>query len=223
MPDPLSLPAAPSNVRPSNVWPESRTHVLPDGCLFVQGELPAALRPDDAWFEALWASHPDEPSQIRMHGRWVATPRWTRGFGTEYLYSGRPAAPDGAPPVPPVPPELAPLLRWGQATLEPRLNAVHVNWYDAALGHYIGPHRDYRTGMHRDTPIVTMSFGADRVFRIKPWRRAGERLDFAARHGTVFVIPWATNLRWTHEVPLRARDRGRRISVTLRALTGRHG
>ena len=35
--------------------------------------------------------------------------------------------------------------------------------------------------------------------------------------GGVFVMPYATNLAWTHEVPHFARDRGRRVSVTLRA------
>jgi hypothetical protein len=35
--------------------------------------------------------------------------------------------------------------------------------------------------------------------------------------GTVIVIPWRTNQRWTHQVLHRAADTGRRISVTLRA------
>jgi alkylated DNA repair dioxygenase AlkB len=43
--------------------------------------------------------------------------------------------------------------------------------------------------------------------------------DFRASHGTVFVMPFATNQRWTHEVPRTKRHRGRRISVTLRAFT----
>jgi DNA oxidative demethylase len=125
--------------------------------------------------------------------------------------------------VDPVPPDLAPFLAWARDAFDVRLNSVFVNWYDAALGHYIGRHRDYRSGMQRGSPIVTISLGADRVFRLRPWGRAGATLDFAARDGTVFVIPYDTNLAWTHEVPLRVRDRGRRISVTLRALTGAPG
>jgi alkylated DNA repair dioxygenase AlkB len=204
-----------TDAAPTVRWPGFRTHVLADGCLFLQGELPPELSIDDAGFEALWSEHPTEYAKILLHGRWVATPRWIRGYGTEYAFPGRPET-----PAEPVPPALAPVLRSAQEAIDPRLNAVHVNWYDAALGHYIGPHRDHRTGMFRGSPIVTISLGADRVFRLRPWRGKGS-IDFAARHGTVFVIPYATNLRWMHEVPRLVRHRGRRISITVRALTGR--
>jgi hypothetical protein len=48
-----------------------------------------------------------------------------------------------------------------------------------------------------------------------PWKGEGFR-DFAARDGAVFVLPYATNLAYTHEVPHSAASRGRRISITLR-------
>ena len=67
-----------------------------------------------------------------------------------------------------------------------------------------------------DTPIVTVSLGAERVFRLTQPEAEGRR-DFPARDGTVFVLPYATNLAWKHQVPRSARRRGRRISVTLRA------
>jgi alkylated DNA repair dioxygenase AlkB len=193
-----------------------RTHVLADGSVFLQGELPAALRLDAAAFARLWDSHPAEYARIPMHGKLVATPRWVQAFGGAYHHVTDEE-------TSPVPAHLAPYLAWGRRAIDPRLNSVFVNWYDAALGHYIGPHRDYRSGMAAGSPIVTISFGEDRVFRLKPWRRPGATLDFAARDGTVFVIPYDTNLAWTHEVPRLARNRGRRISVTLRALTGKPG
>src|SRR5437667_3988340 len=67
-------------------------------------------------------------------------------------------------------------------------------------------------------PIVTISFGEERVFRLsrrQPARR--ERLDFTAFHGSVLIMPYATNLVWKHEVPHFARYSGRGISLTLRA------
>lgn len=71
--------------------------------------------------------------------------------------------------------------------------------------------------MIEGTPIVTISLGAERVFRLRPWRREGAVLDFAAVNGAVFIMPYETNLAWTHEVPHNARSTSRRISVTLRA------
>ena len=63
---------------------------------------------------------------------------------------------------------------------------------------------------------MTVSLGEERVFRLRPWKQAG-RVDFPARDGTAFVLPYATNLRWTHEVPPSKRRTQRRISITLRA------
>jgi alkylated DNA repair dioxygenase AlkB len=77
-----------------------------------------------------------------------------------------------------------------------------------------------------DTPIVTVSFGETRVFRLtlektavidgKKKRVVEKELNFAAPAGTVFVMPYRTNLVWKHGVPKSARYTGRRISVTFR-------
>ena len=66
------------------------------------------------------------------------------------------------------------------------------------------------------SPIVTISFGEERTFRLRPWKGKGFT-DFAATHGSVLVMPYETNLAWTHEVPARKKLEGKRISVTLRA------
>ena len=66
-------------------------------------------------------------------------------------------------------------------------------------------------------PIVTISFGETRRFRLRPPKGQSGLLDFEAADGAVFVMPYDTNLAWTHEVPKEAKRRGRRISITLRA------
>lgn len=197
-------------------WPGFTRHTLPGGHVFLQGEVPASLRMDGRAFDHLWGEHPAEYPRILIHGRLVATPRWTRGWGRPYYQSGT------AAPAESVPAHCARLLAAARDAIDARLNTIHVNWYEAALGHHIGPHRDHRGGLVPGAPIATISAGADRVFRLRPWR-GRVRVDFAARDGTVFVIPHETNLAWTHEVPHRTRDRGRRISITLRALLGGTG
>src|SRR5207247_7035590 len=97
-------------------------------------------------------------------------------------------------------------------------NCILVNWYDSILLHYIGRHRDSIENVVPSTPIVTISFGEERMFRLRPWRGRGH-VDFPAVNGVVFIMPFETNLNWTHELPRSKRRRGRRISVTLRALT----
>jgi alkylated DNA repair dioxygenase AlkB len=198
--------------------PRLNTHDLGDGHLVHTGRLPAELVFDAAQFEILWAMHPEEYHEIMIHGRLVKTPRWQQAFGEDYHYTGRV---NTALPVPEI---LAPLLAWARATIDTRLNGILVNWYEGKLGHYIGAHRDSTKHMVEGAPIVTLSFGEDRVFRLRPWKKAGFK-EFPATAGTVFVMPYDTNLAWTHEVPHAAKYAGRRISVTLRAFEtgGRQG
>jgi alkylated DNA repair dioxygenase AlkB len=177
---------------------------------FWLGGLSESLRWDRARFDAFWALHPLEYHDLRMHGRWTKTPRWQQAYGRDYVYSG---SRNDAQPILPC---LAPLLRWARRAVEPRLNGLLVNWYDGALGHYIGRHHDSVAGLVSDAPIVMISLGERRSLR---FRLAGGRgfRDFPVADGSVAVLPLATNARWKHEVPASKRLVGRRISVTLRA------
>lgn len=186
------------------------TTELPDGRCVATGSLPPTLVPDERVFEELWNLHPAEHGQIWMHGHFVAMPRWQAVFGADYHYSGETHA--GIP----VPSLLDPWVEWCREAIDERLNGLVINWYDAALGHYIGRHRDSTRSMVRGAPIVMLSFGETRTFRLRPWRKPGF-VDFPVSDGAVFVIPYETNLAWTHEITRSRRCRGRRISLTLRA------
>ena len=145
-----------------------------------------------------------------IHGRKVKTPRWQQAYGTDYHYTGR------VNQALPVPPLLEPLLIWSREAIHDRLNGLLLNWYDGELGHYIGPHHDSTKGLLPEAPIVTVSLGEERSFRLTH-PETKERRDFPAPDGTVFVTLYDTNLAWKHQVPKSAKARGRRISVTVRA------
>ncbi|MEM6928002.1 MAG: alpha-ketoglutarate-dependent dioxygenase AlkB, partial [Myxococcota bacterium] len=160
-----------------------------------------------------WAHRPRETQHIRMFGRQTELPRRQRAYGRDYRFSGQTSTAD------PVPDWLAPVLGWAR-DLDARIDGLLVNWYDGAHGENIGPHRDAMPGLVPGTPIVTVSFGAPRTFRLRAHGTKGAPVvDLDARHGHVIVIPWQTNERYTHAVPHFARDTGRRISVTLRAFS----
>lgn len=193
--------------------PAFRTHDLGSGHKLLLGYLPVELMPAPEGFQELWQMHPQEFHEIRIHGRLVKTPRWQQAFGRDYHYSGRI---NRALPLPPI---LEPFLRWACQTIQPQLNGVLLNWYDGTLEHYIGRHRDSTKEMVPGSPIVTISLGGERIFRLRRWHAKGktEPIDFPAQNGTVFVMPWNTNLAFTHEVPASSQHTGRRISITLRA------
>jgi alkylated DNA repair dioxygenase AlkB len=156
--------------------------------------------------------HPAQSNEILIHGRMVSIPRWQQAYGRDYQFSGTTST------ALPIPDLLAPFLGCVRQAIDDRLNGLLLNWYDAARRHYIGAHRDSRQGLVVGTPIVTISVGATRIFRLRLPKEPGF-LDFEATHGSVFVMPWETNLAVKHEVPHNARAQGRRISITARAFS----
>jgi alkylated DNA repair dioxygenase AlkB len=194
----------------TDTYPEFEAHALDDGHRFLVGRLPGELCPDAAGFEVLWDLHPSDYDVIHMLGRPVKLPRWQQAYGKDYHFSGRTSE---AQPIPTV---LDPFLGWSRERIDDRLNGLLLNWYDGALGHYIGPHNDETTGLVPGVPIVTVSFGEERIFRQTHPKLKLTR-DFQVEAGTVFVMPHDTNDAWKHSVPKFARYRGRRISITLRA------
>ena len=175
-----------------------------------RGHLPEALLPDTETFERLWDLHPEAYHLIHMHGRQVRTPRWQQAYGTDYHYTGQTNRALSLTP------EMVPFLTWSRAHIDERLNGLLFNWYDGSKNHYIGRHRDSTRDMIKGAPIVTISLGEARIFRMRPWPQKAPMMDFIADHGSVFVLPYDTNLSWTHEVPDFKRFSGRRISITLR-------
>ncbi len=174
--------------------PEFERQQLDDACVFYVGALPAVLQYSPKQFDDHWSLHPQQYHEIRMPGGLVKTPRWQQAYGADYHYTGRT---NKALPVPPL---LEPLIRWPQEIIDGRLHGMLLNWYDGTLNHYIGKHRDSTKDMVQGAPIVTVSLGEEHIFRLRPWKGSGKR-DIAASRGTVFVMPFDTNLHWTHEVP----------------------
>jgi len=188
------------------------------GYPFVTCRLPVELdREAHALFEELWELRPERFHEITQPftGKSIPLPRWQQAYGHDYRYTGNV---NRALPIPPI---LKSYLLWAREMFDPRLNGLLLNWYDVALRHYIGPHRDSTTDLVEGTPIVTISLGATRVFRLSPAKGKGF-VDFEAAHGTVFVLPWETNRHLKHAVPHRAKDVGRRISITARAFAEPH-
>lgn len=119
----------------------------------------------------------------------------------------------------PISADIQPFLSWAQSAIASALNGALVNWYDGARGHYIGAHRDSTKNLDAQAPIVIMSAGEARVFRLRRWRGDGRKWDVLVEAGSVLVLPYQTNLVFTHEVPSSKRLTGRRISMTFRAFS----
>lgn len=177
------------------------------------GNLPERLMFDAAQFEDLWQLHPQAYGEFWILGNCVKLPRWQQAYGLDYHFSGAVSRALSIPLL------LDPLLTWIRNSIDDRLNGLLVNWYDGLFKHHIGRHRDSTINMVLGAPIVTVSFGETRIFRLRPWRSPdkAKRMDFQVSNGSVLVMPYETNLAFTHEVPASAKRRGKRVSVTIRA------
>lgn len=177
--------------------------------LFVVPSIPE-FNYDERAFAQIWQLHPEEYHYVKMYGKEVPTPRWQQSYGKNYSYSG---SKNNARPIPS---DFQIFLDWSRENIDPRLNGLLLNWYDGSQGHYIGAHRDDTRDLHPNSPIVTISLGQERIFRMRKYKHKGYQ-DIKMGPGAVIVIPWQTNLEWTHEVPHFKKYAGRRVSVTLRA------
>ena len=176
--------------------------------------LPDELIWRDTVFDTAWNLHPAKRHVVKIFGRLVEVPRWQQAYGATYRYTG--SSNDALP----VPLEFVALLTHVQQEIDDRLNGILLNWYEGG-DDYIGPHHDDTRDLVEDTPIVTVSYGEARKFRLT--RGKGKEkftVDQVADVGRVFVMPWGTNLAWKHSVPKSKRYSGRRISVTFRAFSG---
>jgi alkylated DNA repair dioxygenase AlkB len=185
------------------------TYRLGDGCEYLLGRLPNCLMPTLEGIDAIWSLHPHSHAEILIHGKQVSIPRWQQAYGHDYMFNSVAAH------AHPMPALLTGFLAWTQQTVDDRLNGALVNWYDGALGHYLGPHHDKTRGLVEGLPIVTISLGEERVFRFSHKDCAAQ--DILLESGSVLILPWHTNLKWKHGIPRLTRYRGRRISVTFRA------
>ncbi|WP_367392957.1 alpha-ketoglutarate-dependent dioxygenase AlkB [Lewinella sp. LCG006] len=161
-------------------------------------------------FLQLWERHPPSYHRLMMHGKEVLTPRWQQAYGKNYRYTG---SQNNALAIDQ---DLKKYLEWACEHIDSRLNGLLLNWYDGQQNHYIGAHRDDTRDLMTGSPIVTISFGQERIFRMRPHGMKGFK-DFTVRNGEAIIIPWETNLSWTHEVPAFKKYNGKRISITMRA------
>lgn len=161
-------------------------------------------------FTEIWNQHPEDYHKINMYGKEIPTPRWQQAYGKNYSYTG---SRNNALAIPN---NLKLFLEWSQMNIDNRLNGLLLNWYDGQKGHYIGAHRDDTRDLFEDSPIVTISLGQERIFRMRRYKQKDFK-DITFRNGEVIVVPWDTNLEWTHEIPNFKKYDGKRISITLRA------
>lgn len=169
---------------------------------------------------------PDTRRSVRVFGKSHVEPRDVAGFSadgaTAYKYSGSSVPGQDMPEV------VREILEAVNGYTGQNFNYVLVNRYRDGRD-CIGEHHDDETDLDPNAPIVSMSFGAERTFRLKPgtsrkalMRQQGmpeealRRHDIALKPGTLLVIPPRINRAFVHSVPRTTRVKTARVSLTFR-------
>lgn len=162
-------------------------------------------------FDDLWALHPEEYGVVRIHGKYINTPRWQQSYCRPYYYSGM--MHDALP----LPSAFQPFLDW--ANTLGTFNQVLINWY-ADGRHYIGPHADNEAQLVRDSPVLSISLGQERLFRVR--RKSDQEViaDINMPDKSYLTMCGKMQDRFLHEVPkvtgAKGAKMGRRINITFR-------
>lgn len=136
--------------------------------------------------------------------------------GRQYAFSGMDHT---ALPVPKI---FRPFWDWVQEAGYGSFNQMLVNWYQNGH-HYIGKHQDNEQGIENNSPIISVSLGATRKFRVRDYKTGKIICDIMMPDKTVLVMGGKFNTEFTHEVPKiggkKGEQCGRRINITFRRFT----
>lgn len=82
---------------------------------------------------------------------------------------------------------------------------------------HIGYHFDKSRDFVDDSDVVTLSFGGERLLRLKHNKTAVTE-DVHMKAGSLFVLGWKTNSIWKHSIIKTKRTCERRVSLTYRSI-----
>ena len=140
---------------------------------------------------------PTTKNQVKLYGKLIDIPRFERLYGDhDYKYSGIVRTAD--PNVPALVKQCIDYVREKYPDYE--WNGALTNWYLNGT-HYIGAHSDDERDLCAGAPIISFSFGASRIFRI---RRKGtvEKKDVITQHGMVIAMCGQMQKKQTIKNPL---------------------
>ena len=177
---------------------------------YYYGTLPKEINVN---FSELWNIQPEKPLEIVIIGKKIPCPRKTQAYGTNYTYSNQTAK------IIPMPEILNPFLNYAKKLTNCDYNGILVNWYENGKS-YIGAHGDNETNIIKGSPILSISLGGTRKFRIR--KRVGKKKiivkDFMLKDRDVFTMEGKDfQKKLTHEIVRTAKTNIKpRINMTFR-------
>ncbi len=177
--------------------------------IYYPGDLLPLANP--SWLDILTDSIAWSNDTVKMFGKTLTLNRksaWYGDSGAAYSYSGIRREP----------------LQWTEELLmikksceevsNATFNSVLCNYYhDGKDG--MGWHCDDERELGKEPIIVSVSFGAERIFAFKH-RNSKERINIRLEHGSMLIMRGQTQHSWQHALPKSTIVHEPRINLTFR-------
>lgn len=165
-----------------------------------------------AWIERVLEMPLTKYPTGKLFGKTITFHRWIGFFSDTsvgYRFSGQ-TMKSGA-----LSSELQELITHVNKTLETEYNGVLINVYETGLD-YISAHSDDEREV-RGNKVAAISFGSNRVFRIRDKKTKKIVFDQKTTDGQLLVMDGEFQQEFTHEIPPVSRGNiGLRVSFTFR-------
>ena len=141
-------------------------------------------------------------------------PRLTAFYGDAgriYIYSGIVEAPL------PWTPALLAIKRRIEAVADVDLNTVLLNLYRDQCDS-VAWHSDDEEELGQNPVIASVSFGAERRFRLRHKQKRQAPVDIVLPHGSMLLMQGATQHAWEHCVPKMQQSHAPRVNLTYRCI-----
>lgn len=143
-------------------------------------------------------------------------PRLTAFYGDDgntYTYSGLVEIPHSWIPA------LLRIKHHIEAVSQARFNTVLLNLYRHQHDS-VAWHSDDEKELGQNPVVASVSFGAERRFRLRHKRKRQAPVDIVLPHGSMLLMQGATQHAWEHCVPKTKQPHGPRVNLTYRLING---
>jgi alkylated DNA repair dioxygenase AlkB len=171
----------------------------------------------DAWdyYEALMVTVPWKNDEALIFGKHIVTARKVAWYGDSdfsYSYSGT------TKQALPWTRELQALKDLVEERSGARFNSCLLNLYHSG-NEGMGWHSDDEKELAKDSPIASVSLGAERKFVFRH-KRTKETVAVMLENGSLLVMKGTTQTHWHHQLPKSAKITTPRINLTFRTMVG---
>ena len=163
-------------------------------------------------FVQLWKAKPEEKCKIKIWGKMMDCPRYTKSYLKSYKFTGLTHEADTILPM-----QVERILHEHAHTLNCDLNQSLVNWYEADGS--IGKHSDDTRQLKPDSEIFSYSFGnAKRDFILEPMEKGdGPKYKIPLNNNILIIMGGKCQETHRHSVPAnKNQNTERRINITFR-------